>query len=88
MVYLEHRAHHDYQGEAEVPGERRLDDHRGHEYQDNWVPYEQDLSMYPEVFKKYTEDLTQIDRLNEKLANHDPLAENPRGPFEREFPVD
>lgn len=51
LEYIEHRVYHDYVGTVDYD----LKDPSMHEnnMDRSWVPYEQDLSEYPEVFKKY-----------------------------------
>ena len=54
MEYIEHRVYHDYV--ATVDFDLREPGHE-HNYRDrSWTPYEQDLTHYPEVFKKYQEN--------------------------------
>ena len=54
LEYIEHRVYHDYVGSVEYgiqePNVMENANTR------SWVPYEQDLSQYPEVFKKYQEN--------------------------------
>lgn len=54
MEYIEHRVYHDYVGSVEYgiqePNVQEDSNTR------TWQPYEQDLSAYPEVFKKYQEN--------------------------------
>lgn len=51
MEYIEHRVYHDYVGSVDY----ELKDHviKEETMTRSWTPYEQDLSQYPEVFKKY-----------------------------------
>lgn len=37
----------------------------------SWTPYEQDLTQYPEVFKKYQENYEGYENLKLKLENDD-----------------
>ncbi len=54
LEYIEHRVYHDYVGSVDYglkdPNLHPDGPTRG------WVPYEQDLSQYPEVFKKYQQN--------------------------------
>jgi len=47
------------------------------------VPYEQDLSLYPEVFRKYQENRGYVDDLSEELEGRGWGEENQAGGFER-----
>lgn len=53
-----------------------------------WTPYEQDLSQYPEVFKKYQENYAKYDKVKERFEKEDPLEDNGEGPFVRRLPKD
>lgn len=54
MEYIEHRVYHDYVGSVDYGLEEP--NVKGDPHTRNWTPYEQDLSAYPEVFKKYQEN--------------------------------
>lgn len=51
LDYIEHRIYHDYVGTVDFD----LNDpnHAEGSFDKAWVPYEQDLTHYPEVFKQY-----------------------------------
>ena len=49
MEYIEHRVYHDYVGTVDYD----LKDPSHLENDKSWMPYEQDLTQYPEIFKKY-----------------------------------
>ena len=59
--YIEHRIYHDYV--AAIDGDR-IDPEfkKGSDFK-NWVPYEQDLSHYPEVFRMYRQNYAKTDEL-------------------------
>jgi len=87
LEYIEHRVYHDYVGTVDYevmkdPG------HEENSFDRSWTPYEQDLTQYPEVFKKYQENYEQYDKLKERFENEDPMAEPPEGPFKRRVPKD
>ena len=84
LEYIEHRVYHDYTGTVDFG---LKDMNMEHPYR-NWVPYEQDLSQYPEVFKKYQENYEKYDKVEERFANEDPLEEQAEGPFKRRVPKD
>lgn len=54
----------------------------------NWEPYQQDLTLYPEIFKKTGENFDKIDQLNQKFKNEDPFTENHPGPYDNKKPLD
>ena len=53
-----------------------------------WVPYEQDLTQYPEVFKKYQENYDRYEQVKEKFENEDLLEEQGANMFARRLPKD
>lgn len=52
MEYIEHRIYHDYVSSIDIDGmkDTKYDEDANTR---EWVPYEQDLTKYPEVFKMY-----------------------------------
>lgn len=52
------------------------------------MPYEQDMSAYPEVFKMYNENFERWDEIKNKFENEKPLREGPESHFERKIPKD
>lgn len=51
MEYIEHRIYHDYVGTVDYDIQDPA--HEPDSFTKAWVPYEQDLTHYPEVFKIY-----------------------------------
>ena len=71
--YIEHRVYHDYVGTVDYdlkdPGLEEDALSR------SWTPYEQDLTQYPEVFKKYQENYDKYDRIKKRFETEDPYEE-------------
>ena len=65
MEYIEHRVYHDYVSSIDYT--QRDEQFDEGSFQKNWTPYEQDLSQYPEVFKKYQENYAKYDKVKEKF---------------------
>lgn len=65
MEYIEHRVYHDYVGtvDHDIRDPNHSDDFK------TWLPYEQDLSNYPEVFKMYQENYKRYDEIKAKFEN-------------------
>ena len=59
--YIEHRIYHDYVASADY--DMYDPNHAEGEAKRNWTPYEQDLSQYPEVFRKYQENYAKYDKV-------------------------
>ena len=53
-----------------------------------WLPYEQDLSHYPEVFKQYQENYARFDAAKKKFETEEPFVEQGESPFTRKTPKD
>ena len=53
-----------------------------------WVPYEQDLTHYPEVFKVYQENYDRYDKVKKRFETEEPLVEQGESPFTRRMPKD
>jgi hypothetical protein len=73
LEYIEQRVYHDYVGAVDYG----LKDTNSEEdsFIKGWQPYEQDLSNYPEVLRKYQENYKKYDKIKEKFENEDPLEE-------------
>ena len=84
LEYIEHRVYHDYVGTADfdLPDPNLREGHRDKGSQ----PYEQDLSQYPEVFKKYQENYARYDKVKAKFENED--LRDAKEPFEQRLPTD
>jgi gamma-carbonic anhydrase len=54
LEYIEHRTYHDYVGTVDY--DIRDPNHSEGSFDKAWIPYEQDLTHYPEVFRKYQEN--------------------------------
>ena len=86
MEYIEHRIYHDYMGSADFQYRDANTDSDA--FTKRWTAYEQDLSNYPEVFKKYQENYKAMDDFEAKVANENPLVEQGEGMFKRKLPKD
>lgn len=84
MEYIEHRVYHDYVGSVEY-GIKEANIMEGG-LAKSWQPYEQDLSAYPEVFKKYQENYQKYDDVKERFENEDLMQEQGDGMFVRRTP--
>ena len=82
--YMEHRVYHECVGTLAHNKESTV--YRNIER--GWVPYEQDLTQYPEVFKKYQENYAKYDKVNERFENEDPWEEAGESAFTRRLPKD
>jgi hypothetical protein len=49
-----------------------------------WVPYEQDMTHYPEVFKMYQENYAKYDKVEKRIRTDDPFEEEGGNPFKRQ----
>lgn len=61
LEYIEQRVYHDYVGTVDY-GLRDPNSVEGSN-EKSYQPYEQDLSQYPEVFKKYQENYSKYDKI-------------------------
>ena len=59
MEFIEHRVYHDYVGTVDYDIEDP--NHSENAHSKAWIPYEQDLTHYPEVFHKYQENYKRWD---------------------------
>ena len=86
MEYIEHRVYHDYVGTVDYdlkdPG------HLENSIDRSWMPYEQDLTQYPEVFKKYQENYSKYDKVKARFENEDIMEDQDEGAFARRLPKD
>ena len=62
--------------------------HQTNAWDRNWVPYEQDLSQYPEVFKKYQENYAAYDKVKERFEEEDLWEEQGEAAYARKLPKD
>lgn len=86
LEYIEHRVYHDYVGTVDY-GLKDPNLNPDGPNASN-LPYEQDLSQYPEIFKKYQENYEKYDAVENRFANEDPLEEQAEGPFVKKMPKD
>jgi hypothetical protein len=86
LEYIEHRVYHDYIGTVDF--DLQDPNHAENSFDRNWVPYEQDLSQYPEVFKKYQENYTKYDKVKDRFENEDVMEEQAEGAFVKRLPKD
>ena len=84
--YIEHRIYHDYV--SSIDFDMKDPNHERGEHKKNWTPYEQDLSAYPEVFKKYQENYDKYDKQKKEFETENPLEEQGEDPFKRRLPTD
>ena len=84
--YIEHRIYHDYVGTVDFD----IKDQAHEEGSDSkaWVPYEQEMTHYPEVFKMYSENYAKHDRIKKRFETEEPLVEQAESPFTRRLPKD
>lgn len=86
MEYIEQRVYHDYVGtiDHDLPNPNLIENapDRG------WIPYEQDLTHYPEVFKKYQENYAKYESVKERFENDDFMEEQGKGIFVKRIPKD
>ena len=84
MEYIEHRVYHDYVGTVDYD----LKDPSHQENDKSWMPYEQDLTQYPKIFKKYQENYAKYDRVKARFEKEDIMEEHDEGPFVKRLPKD
>lgn len=53
-----------------------------------WIPYEQDMSHYPEVFRKYQENYARYDEIKQRFENEPQFKEQSESAFTRKLPKD
>ena len=59
--------YHDYVGTVDY--DMRDPNHSEGSFEKAWLPYEQDLTHYPEVFHKYQENYKLMDDLKKRFEN-------------------
>jgi len=84
--YIEHRTYHDYVGTVDY--DIRDPNHSEGELTKQWVPYEQDLTHYPEVFRKYQENYQRFDELKARFENEPRFKEQGESAFTKKLPKD
>lgn len=82
--YLEHRCYNETTSGIEY--DVILEQHKEGSLHKSWTPYEQDMSYYPEVFKKYAENHEAWDKAKKKFDTEDPLEEQADHAFKRKVP--
>jgi hypothetical protein len=86
LEYIEHRVYHDYV--STVDFDLKDINHNENSIDRSWVPYEQDLTQYPEVFKKYQENYDKYDKVKARFENEDPMEETGESAFAKKLPKD
>ena len=84
--YIEHRIYHDYVGTVEH--DIQDPQHEAGSFDKSWIPYEQDMSLYPEVFKIYQENYKKFEEVKNRFDNEKPFEEQGESPFTRKLPRD
>lgn len=86
MEYIEHRIYHDYVGSADF----QMKDHANEEnsFTKTWTPYEQDLTNYPEVLKKFQENYAAYDQVKARFEAEDGMTEQGESHFTKKLPKD
>lgn len=84
LQYIEHRVYHDYVGTVDF--DLRDPSMTENSFDRSWTPYEQDLTQYPEVFKKYQENYEGYENLKLKLENDDLNEEQGEPAFMKKLP--
>jgi hypothetical protein len=67
MDYIEQRIYHDYVGT--VDHDIKDQSHEPGSFDKAWIPYEQDLTHYPEVFKMYQENYGRYEKVKARFEN-------------------
>ena len=86
LDYIEHRVYHDYVGTVDY--DIRDPNHTEGEGSKAWLPYEQDMSEHPEVFRQYQENNALFYQVKQTFENEDPMVEQGENPFTRRMPKD
>lgn len=86
MDYIEHRVYHDYVGTVDY--DVRDPAHSEGSFDRSWLPYEQDMTQYPEVFRQYQENYARFDNLKQRFETEQPFVEQGESPFTRRMPKD
>jgi len=61
MEYIEHRTYQDYVGTVDF--DIKDSNHAKYDKYKTWMPYEQDYTHYPEVFKKYGDNYQGYEKM-------------------------
>lgn len=86
--YIENRIYHDYIGTIEH-NMRDPNHAAGEGPNKTYTPYEQDMSHYPEVFKKhFQENYADYDDVKKRFDDEDEMEEAGPDMFERQTPAD
>ena len=86
LDYIEHRIYHDYVGTVDYDIEDPA--YQPDSFDKAWIPYEQDLTHYPEVFKMYQENYAKHDELKKRFETEERWQEQGEDPFSRKLPRD
>ena len=86
LDYIEHRVYHDYVGT--VDNDIRDPAHTEGSFDKAWLPYEQDMSQYPEVFRQYQENYDRFEKVKHRFETEKPGVEQGESPFTRKTPKD
>ena len=86
LDYIEHRVYHDYVGTVDY--DIRDPAHTEGSQDKAWLPYEQDMTHYPEVFKQYQENYARFDQVKQRFENEPAFVEQGESPFTRRMPKD
>ena len=86
LDYIEHRIYHDYVGTVDY--DIKDPAHQEGSFDKAWIPYEQDLTHYPEVFKQYQENYANFEKVKKRFENEEPLVEQGESPFKKRLPKD
>ena len=73
MEYIEHRVYHDWVGGTEFDVKIPHLEPDAITNKKSWNPYEQDMSRYPEIFKKYTDNYDRYEQVKKKFATETPF---------------
>lgn len=84
--YIEHRVYHDYVGTVDY--DIRDPAHSEGSFNKAWIPYEQDMTHYPEVFKQYQENYDRYEKVKRRFETEEPYQEQGDSPFTRRIPKD
>lgn len=63
--YIEHRVYHDYVGTVDY--DMNDPNHAEGSFDKAWIPYEQEMTHYPEVFKMYSENYDKFDKVKKRF---------------------
>ena len=65
LEYIEHRVYHDYVGTVDY--DIKDPNHSEDSFNKAWIPYEQDLTHYPEVFRQYQENYDRYEKVKKRF---------------------